>query len=400
MPINNNKKKKVTIAPFASASKADTKAAAKPAFKPAAKMSDYSVDDLTRDFKSQVIQGYLQQGLSSLQYGGHVDFGHGISVPYLIGGWKEQVDDPHDDFNQIERKYSIIRVIPVQGFSLDSLELHWVDKQTLRLVIPWPSWFTKIANHVGLQDKKEASRVFHRGHAAVESMVNNRNAKVENPNAGKGKKRIVDDGVFRFERPMMTGKNDIEREIIRIPITASDIDATKGEQVPEGGHVRVLQIILSEEPPAEEESDDSPIKFKSQRDANLGKEPGGIRSEHIHLMKSRDDRRNAASVNSASVNASASTAITTTATTTTTTTGPNTFWGAEAGVRTLAVAASSLALAAAAAKNDPPVVHEQIDIDVDKEVHGEDDYMPPPDTSGNKRLRKDGTNIIPTVIDT
>jgi hypothetical protein len=94
------KRKRVIIAPFASASK--------PASKPAAKMSEYSVDDLTCEFSGQVIQGYVEQGLSSLQYGGHVNFGNGISVPFLVGGWKEQMDGPNDDFNQIKRKYTII----------------------------------------------------------------------------------------------------------------------------------------------------------------------------------------------------------------------------------------------------------------------------------------------------
>jgi hypothetical protein len=51
-------------------------------------------------------------------------------------------------------------------------------------------------------------------------------------------------------------------------------------------------MILTEESPKKKESGESPIKFNEKfRTANLGKEPGGIRSEHLHLMKSRDDRR-------------------------------------------------------------------------------------------------------------
>jgi hypothetical protein len=46
---------------------------------------------------------------------------------------------------------------------------------------------------------------------------------------------------------------------------------------------------------------------------------------------------------------------------------------------------SSLAVAAAAAKNSPSVEHGPVELDVDNEVHGDDDYMPPPDASGNKR---------------
>jgi hypothetical protein len=106
-------------------------------------------------------------------------------------------------------------------------------------------------------------------------------------------------------------------------------------------------------------------------------------------MKSRDGRRSVdASTESAFVNASASNAITTTATT-----GHTTFWNAEFGVGT-----SSLALEAARAKNGPPVSHETIDIDVDNEVHGEDDYMSPPDVSGNKRRMITRTNSKSTLV--
>jgi hypothetical protein len=112
-------------------------------------------------------------------------------------------------------------------------------------------------------------------------------------------------------------------------------------------------MILTEETPKEEDRD-SPIKFnQTSRDGKLGKEPGGIRSEHLHIMKCRDDRRNSAAANVVPPTADeTSTAITTT------TIVPS--------------GASSLAAAAAAAKKDPPVVHEQIDIDVDNEIHHDD----------------------------
>ena len=44
--------------------------------------------------------------------------------------------------------------------------------------------------------------------------------------------------------------------------------------------------------------------------------------------------------------------------------------------------------------------HEPDGIDVDKEIHGEDDYMPPPDALGNKRLRMMTTrsNCKPTRV--
>ena len=314
------------------------------------KKASYSVDDLTSDFSAQIIQVYVDEGMSSLQYGGHVHFGSGISVPYLIGGWDEQIRDPNDEWTRITKKYTIIRLIPTQGFSLKSLELKWMDAQTLKLVVPWPSWFTKISNHVGFQEGEDKARIFDSDHKAMESMQNNKAAKVENPNVENKLKRIVDDGCFQFERPMKTGKKDIETAMIRIPITDKDIDTSKGEALPEGGFVRVLQMILTEETPKEEESGESPIRFNDKRrDGKLGKEPDGILSEHLHLMKCQNDLR--------SVDAS------------------------------VIEGTSSLALAAAKAKNEPPVPYEPVQIDVDEEVLGEDDYMPPPDASGNKRLR-------------
>jgi hypothetical protein len=255
---------------------ARTPAIKSPAFKKVTpKMSSkktYGVDELTQDFSTQIIQGFVDEGLSSLQYGGQVDFGHGISVPYLIGGWSEQIRDPKDEWSHITKKNTIIRVIPTQGFSLKTLELKWVDSQTLKLLIPWPSWFSKVSNHVGMQEGEQVGRVFSEGHQAMESMQNNKQSKVENPNASRELKRIVDNGCFQFERPMKMGKKDIETAMIRIPITEKDIDKLKGEALPEGGYVRVLQIILTEETPDEEDTGDSPIRFTDTRVGKLGKQ--------------------------------------------------------------------------------------------------------------------------------
>ena len=83
-------------------------------------------------------------------------------------------------------------------------------------------------------------------------------------------KRIVDTGCFQFERPMKMGKSDIETTMIRIPIEDKDINVEKGEALPEGGHVRVLQLILTEETPAED-TGDSPIRVTESRVGKLGK---------------------------------------------------------------------------------------------------------------------------------
>jgi hypothetical protein len=44
----------------------------------------YGVDELTEDFSTQIIQGFVNEGMSSLQYGGQVDFGDGMSCPYIL----------------------------------------------------------------------------------------------------------------------------------------------------------------------------------------------------------------------------------------------------------------------------------------------------------------------------
>jgi hypothetical protein len=67
--------------------------------------------------------------------------------------------------------------------------------------------------------------------------------------------------------------------------------------------------------------------------------------------------------------------------------------------RSVDAGTSSLALAAARAKNDPPVENGLVEFDVDKEVFGDDAYMPPPDVSGKKRrmnLRSNSkSNLVP-----
>jgi hypothetical protein len=73
--------------------------------------------------------------------------------------------------------------------------------------------------------------------------------------------------------------------MFRISITGKDINASTGEALPEGGYyVCGLQIvILTEETPKEEDGSESPIRFiGTGGDGKLGKELGGIQSEHLH----------------------------------------------------------------------------------------------------------------------
>jgi hypothetical protein len=116
---------------------------------------------------------------------------------------------------------------------------------------------------------------------------------VEDPNVENKLKRIVDYGSFQFERPMQTGKKDIKAAMFQISINDKDINASKGEALPERGYyVYVLQMILTEETPKEEGGSESPIRFiGTGGDGKLGKEMGGIQTEHLHLIKSQNDQR-------------------------------------------------------------------------------------------------------------
>ena len=57
-----------------------------------------------------------------------------------------------------------------------------------------------------------------------------------------------------------------------------------------------------------------------------------------------------------------------------------------------------VAAAAAAAKLDPPDAHKPIDTHVDNVIHHADGYMSPPNTSDNKRDRKDVTSSHADVV--
>jgi hypothetical protein len=67
-------------------------------------------------------------------------------------------------------------------------------------------------------------------------------------------------------------------------------------------------------------------------------------------------------------------------------------------VPTLGTSSLAAAAAAEAAKNNPPVVHGPVDIDLDNEVFGDDDYMPPPLVSGNKRRMNTRSNSNSALV--
>jgi hypothetical protein len=67
-------------------------------------------------------------------------------------------------------------------------------------------------------------------------------------------------------------------------------------------------------------------------------------------------------------------------------------------VPTLGTSSLAVAAAAEAAKNNPPVVHGPVDIDLDNEVFGDDDHMPPPLMSGNKRRMNTRSNSNSALV--
>ena len=69
-----------------------------------------------------------------------------------------------------------------------------------------------------------------------------------------------------------------------------------------------------------------------------------------------------------------------------------------AGIGGASLALAAAAAAAAAAKLDPPDAHKPIDTHVDNVIHHADGYMSPPNTSDNKRDRKDVTSSHADVV--
>ena len=116
---------------------------------------------------------------------------------------------------------------------------------------------------------KKVNFVFEKNHPAMESTINNRNLKVEDHSAKS--KRIVCGGFFHFQRAMKM--DDIISEVITIPIPKADIDKSKGEEVPPRGVLKVLQLIIEEEPT--KETTKTSMKINKERKGKLGKDPDG-----------------------------------------------------------------------------------------------------------------------------
>ena len=113
-------------------------------------------------------------------------------------------------------------------------------------------------------------------------MINNQNLKVEDHNAKS--KGIVCGVFFHYQCPMKL--DDVISEAITIPITDTDIDKSKGAEVPPGAVLKVLQLIIEEEPA--KETTKTTTKVTTQRGGRLGKESGGLWYEHINHINDCD----------------------------------------------------------------------------------------------------------------
>ena len=60
----------------------------------------------------------------------------------------------------------------------------------------------------------------------------------------------------------------------------------KREEIPPGGVLKVLQLIIEEE--IEKETTKATMKVTKEREGKLGKEPGGLWCEHINHMNDHD----------------------------------------------------------------------------------------------------------------
>jgi hypothetical protein len=404
-----------------------------------------------------------------------------ISVPILRGTWEKKIRKMEGFLKTAYMKeFSLIRALPHSGISIKRVELLWLNPQTLQVGILWPRWMSDITRQVAFQTTVSTHK-FDEDHDVIDSMYADVATKVNK--ADEKKKRVVDYGVFYFDKPQDMSKGATEILILNVTLEKDDID--DGEEMPPGNKVKVLQIICQEKTGDEEEN----LLDVAEQDAKLGKKfdficrhvkisfqyltfipssffdigksdpdgkkagdtvdmkvvkrligffDGHFRKEGVYsnddmivflkpfigreeavlqltmllyqngeestydvarimnafpagkedemhayvnttlkeyALKKKKELDAANTAAAAAARPSASNAITTT----TTTTGPTTFWNAEAGVATSS-------LAAAVAKNSPtPVEYGPVDLDVDNEVYGDDDYMPPADASGNKR---------------
>jgi hypothetical protein len=173
-----------------------------------------------------------------------------LSIPILRGSWKKKIRKEDDDggFVTSKKEFNLIRMLPYSGISLKQFEPIWLDAHHLRLTMVWPRWFKSVKKQIAFQTTGSTHQ-FDEDHDIIDSLQHDINIKSELKDK---KTRVSDFGVFHFDLPQDTSKAATEIAILKVTITADDLDAD--EELPPGSIVKVLQIITQQKMEGEEEN--------------------------------------------------------------------------------------------------------------------------------------------------
>jgi hypothetical protein len=227
----------------------------------------------------------------SLEDGSHVEI-VGSAYATIIGTWDDQNVDEDDtdssgsDDEFEDEVFTMIRMIMPNGITEKLLTPEWLDDQTLQLTIRWPTWFRKVSKHVALQKSETNAKFkFGKNHKVFRTMRRYvRNLYKRDPSTGlKVSPKVIEDTIlFKFNSSMDTTADAIQVKVVKIAIGKDDIDAAAGEEIPTGGKVSVLQVIVSAKI---NEKNEVAKKIKvSGEEANLGKEPDGTKAFDVILV--------------------------------------------------------------------------------------------------------------------
>jgi hypothetical protein len=173
-----------------------------------------------------------------------------LSIPILRGSWKKKIRKEDDDggFVTSKKEFNLIRMLPYSGISLKQFEPIWLDAHHLKLTMVWPRWFKSVKRQIAFQTTGSTHK-FDEDHDIIDSLQHDINIKSELKDK---KTRVSNFGVFHFDLPQDTSKAATEIAILKVTITADDLDAD--EELPPGSIVKVLQIITQQKMEGEEEN--------------------------------------------------------------------------------------------------------------------------------------------------
>lgn len=165
----------------------------------------------------------------------------GVGLPFLVGRWTEETEN--DDFTMTEESYILFRWLPHAMLTAGMISLAWTDDTTLELVIRWPTFFSVMRNHVGLQDDgAEEKFKFEKDGKAFKSVHKYLRKRAERSDGSKP--FFFDKWVFVFHNKMDTSVRI--SEMLQVTLRTEDIDVANKEKMPAGNVINVHQIILQE----------------------------------------------------------------------------------------------------------------------------------------------------------